>query len=59
LEGLLKARGFEDAIVSSRPGSVSVMIKGESITEAEAVQIMELAMRETGDDARNIKIMVN
>jgi hypothetical protein len=57
LEGLLKAKGFEDAIVSSRPGSVSVVIKRESITEAEAVQIMELTMRETGEEARSIKII--
>lgn len=57
LEGLLKAKGFEDAIVSSRPGSVSVVIKRESLTEAEAVQIMELTMRETGQEARNIKII--
>ncbi|MCL2545325.1 MAG: SpoIIIAH-like family protein [Clostridia bacterium] len=57
LEGLLKAKGFEDALVSSRPGSVSVVIKRESLTEAEAVQIMELAMRETGEEARNIKII--
>jgi len=57
LEGLLKARGFEDALVSSRPGSVSVVIKREQLTEAEAVQIMELTMRETGEEARNIKII--
>ena len=57
LEGLLKAKGFEDALVSSRAGSVSVVIKGESLTEAQAVQIMELTMRETGEEARNIKII--
>ena len=57
LEGLLKAKGFEDAIVSSRPGSVTVVIKRESITEPEAVQIMELTMRETGAEARHIKII--
>ena len=57
LEGLLKAKGFEDALVSSRPGSVSVVIKRESLTEAEATQIMELTMRETGEEARNIKII--
>jgi len=57
LEGLLKAKGFEDALVSSRVGSVSVVIKGESLTEAQAVQIMEITMRETGEEARNIKII--
>ena len=57
LEGLLKARGFEDALASSRPGSVTVVIMREAITEAEAAQIMELAMRETGEPARNIKII--
>lgn len=57
LEGLLKAKGFEDVLVSSRSGAVTVVVKRESITSAEATQILELAMRETGEEARNIKII--
>ncbi|MDR3050656.1 MAG: SpoIIIAH-like family protein [Oscillospiraceae bacterium] len=57
LEGLLKARGYEDALVSVQPGAVTVVVKRESLTSAEATQILDMAARETGSQARDIKII--
>ncbi len=57
LEGLLKAKGFEDALVSARSGAVTVVVRRETLSAAEATQILELAMRETGEAARNVKII--
>lgn len=57
LEGILKAKGFEDALVSSKDGSVTIVIKKEQIGSSELTQILEVAMRETGEGAQNIKIM--
>lgn len=57
LEGLLKAKGFEDVLVSARSGSITVVIKQESLTSAQATQILEMATRETGEEARNVKII--
>ncbi len=57
LEGLLKAKGYEDVLVSARVGAVTVVIKREALTSAEATQILELSMRETSEEARNVKII--
>ncbi len=57
LEGLLKARGYADALVSARSGSVTVVVQQDTLTSAEATQIMELTTVETGEPARNIKII--
>ncbi len=54
---VLRAKGFEDALVTMRDGSVNVVVKAKGVTDADAVRIMELCMRETGEKADNIKIM--
>jgi len=57
LEGVLRARGYEGPIVTVHPGSVNVLIKSGALDQRETAAIMELAMRETGQRAGDIRIM--
>lgn len=57
LEGLLKIRGFEGAIVSVRSDSASVFIVKDMLTQQESSIILDLVCRETGLLSGNIKII--
>ena len=57
LETLLKARGFESALVSAKPGSVTVVVGGGALSDAQAVQILDIAVDETQQEAEDIKII--
>ena len=57
LEGLLDARGFEDALVSVNAGAVYVMVRSEALNRQETAVILDLALRETGVTAGNVKIL--
>ena len=57
MEGLLAAMGLKDTLVTVRPGSVNVVVKGSTIGDADAAKILEMAMRESGEEADRIKII--
>ena len=57
LEGLLRGRGFEDALVSVSRSSANVLVKGEPLNQRETAVILELVMRETGLTGGNVKII--
>ena len=57
LEGLLRGRGFEDALVSVSGRSANVLIRKETVTRQESAVILELVMRETGLTGGNVKII--
>jgi len=57
VEGLLRARGITDAVVTCHAGSVNVVVNEESLTDAQVAQVLELVQRETGESAENIKII--
>jgi len=57
VEGMLKAKGFSDAVVTLRTGSVNVVVSASDITDAQAAQILDIVRRETGESAENIKII--
>lgn len=59
IEGMIKAKGFEDAVVTIHNGSVNVVVKQAEITSAQAAQILDIVSRETGESADNIKIIPN
>ena len=50
LEGLLKAKGFEDVFVN-------VVVKDAELNQSEVAQILELVQRETSASAQNVKII--
>ncbi|PWL41600.1 MAG: hypothetical protein DBY42_05850 [Bacillota bacterium] len=58
VEGLIKAKGFTDCIVTVQNNSVNVVVDNtEALTSAQASQIMEIVRRETGVAAEDIKIL--
>jgi stage III sporulation protein AH len=57
IEGLLKAKGFTDAVVTLHKGSVNVVIDSAELTKQQAAQILDIVMRESGESSENIKIM--
>jgi len=57
LEGLIVAKGFEDAIVASTTNNINVMVKATSLTASEVAQIVEAVQTQTGKSIDNIKII--
>lgn len=57
LEGLLKAKGFEDVFVTLGDQSINVVVKDAELSQAEVAQILELVQRETSMSAMNVKII--
>ncbi len=58
IEGLLVAAGFDDAIVTVQQGSVNVVLKAKEITKEEAAKVLEIVRNETGEPAKNIKVIL-
>ena len=57
IEGILRSRGFEDALCSVSDGAANVLIRGEGPTRAETAVILDLVMRQTGLTGGNVKII--
>lgn len=57
LEGLIKAKGFEDALVFLGNNSARVVVSTDELTEQDVVKILEIVKNETDIEAGNIKIM--
>ena len=56
VEGLIKARGFDDVIVSLHSGSVNVIIGAGALTDEEVAQILDIVLRATGEKAENVRV---
>lgn len=57
LEGLIKALGYDDAVVTNSTENVNVIIKATSITAEQAAQILEVIVTETDKKANNVRII--
>jgi stage III sporulation protein AH len=57
LEGLIKAKGFEDAIVSTSSSNINVIVKSAELMESEVAQIVEIIQGQTNYNLENIKII--
>ena len=57
IEGLIKAKGFEDALVFLNDENVKVVVSREELSEQDVVKILDIVMNETNLDASNIEIM--
>ena len=57
IETLLKAKGFEKAIVVVSESDVSVVVKSEGITTAQTLQIQDIVTAQTEIPLSNIKIV--
>ncbi len=57
LEGLLVAKGFEDAIVTFGTTSVNIVVKDTELTQAKVAQILDVVTTETQYTAGEVKII--
>ena len=57
VEGLLRAKGFSQAIVTLSPESVNIVVADASVTSQQAAQILQIVQNETGQPAQNVKII--
>lgn len=57
IEGLIKAKGFEDALVFLGDNSARVVVSTDELTEQDMIKVFEIIKSETDIEATNIKIM--
>ena len=57
IEGLIKAKGFDDALVFLKEDSAKVVVSAKELTEQDVVKILEIIKSETNLDSDKIKIM--
>jgi len=57
IEGLVKAKGFDDALVFLTEENARIVVSVDELTEQDIAKILEVVMTETNLDASNIKIM--
>jgi stage III sporulation protein AH len=57
IEGLIKAKGFEDAVVMLGEETVSVVVKQKSLSEEDATIILEILTKETERDPACMSII--
>ncbi len=57
LEGLLVAKGFEDAIVTFGSTSINVVVKDQDLTQAKVAQILDIVTSETQYTAGEVKVI--
>lgn len=58
LEGLIKAKGFEDAVVTIGSSYYNVIVKDDgSLGDNQVAQILSVIKSETGASANNVKII--
>lgn len=56
-EGLIKAKGFEDVIVTSTTSNVNVVVKSAELTSSQVAQIVSIVQQQTGMAIDYIKII--
>ena len=57
VEGLIKAKGFEDVVVSSTATAINVIVKSAELQAEEVAQIVEIIQSQTEYSLDNIKII--
>lgn len=57
IEGLIKAKGFDDVIVTNTTSNVNVIVKSTELSSSEVAQIVSIIQEQTGKSIDNIKIL--
>ncbi|MBO5394393.1 MAG: SpoIIIAH-like family protein [Clostridia bacterium] len=57
IEGLIKAKGFEDCIVSMLDGNVNAVVKAKELSSTEVAQILAVIQSQLNTSLENIKII--
>lgn len=56
MEGLIKAAGFSEALVTSTSSNINVIVKSTQLEATQVSQIVSIIKEQTGMDIDNIKI---
>ena len=56
MEGLIKAAGFSEALVTSTSSNINVIVKSTQLETTQVSQIVSIIKQQTGMDIDNIKI---
>lgn len=56
IENLIEAKGFEESLVLITENSVNVIVETEKLVDSDVAKILDIVMRETKVDVKNIKI---
>ena len=56
MEGLIKAAGFDEALVTSTSTNINVIVKSSTLDSSQVSQIVAIIKEQTGKDIDNIKI---
>ncbi len=57
LEGLIRSKGFEDAVVLLRDGAAVVIVKAKELTQVEVARIADMTAKVAGVKPENINIV--
>lgn len=57
MEGLIKAKGFADVIVTNSTNFINVIVKGTTLNASEVSQIVSVVQEQTQKDIDSIKII--
>ncbi len=57
IEGLIKSKGYDDAIVFLTNKDIKVVVSAPELGEQDMVKILEIVKSETDFDTKDIKIM--
>ncbi len=57
LEGLIKAAGFEEAVVTSSTENVNVIVKSSELQAEQVARILQIVTTETGKKAGSVRII--
>ena len=57
MEGLIKAKGFADVIVTNSNSYINVLVKSAELQKSEVAQIASVVMEQTGKDIDYIKVI--
>ena len=57
LEGLIKAVGFEDAVVTTTSENVNVILRSGELTTEQVAKVLEIVTNETGKRATSVRII--
>jgi len=57
LEGLIRAKGFDDAVVMLRPTGAVVVVKVKDLSQVEAARIADVVARGTGLKLESIQVV--
>ena len=57
MEGLIKAKGFEDVIVTNSANNINVIVKCANLESSQVAQIVEIVKQQTSKSIDNIKII--